>query len=98
MKAGDKATLNVIRQIQTEVAVAKSEPGFSGEVDDALYVVTITAYVKRMGKARTEYEALGDRGREQADKLGFEIDYLSRYLPDQMSDEDTLALVRRTID
>jgi hypothetical protein len=97
MKAGDKPTLNVIRQIQTEVAVAKSEPGFSGEVDDALYVATITAYVKRMGKARTEYGALGERGREQADKLGFEIDYLSRYLPDQMSDEDTFALVRRTI-
>ena len=98
MKAGDKPTLNVIRQVRTEVAVAKSEPGFSGEVDDDLYLATITAYVKRMGKARTEYEALGDRGREQADKLGFEIDYLSRYLPEQMSDEDTLALVRRTID
>ena len=97
MKSGDRATLNVIRQIQTEVAVAKAGPGFDGEVDDALYLATIATYVKRMGKAREEYETLGERGREQADKLTFEIDYLSAYLPQKLDEAATRALVDQAI-
>jgi hypothetical protein len=97
MKGGDRATLNVIRQIQSEVSVAKAAPGFDGEVDDDLYLATIATYVKRMGKARSEYEALGERGREQAEKLTFEIDYLSAYLPTKLDEAATRALVDQTI-
>lgn len=97
MKSGDKATVNVVRQIDTEVAVAKSAPGFAGEVDDDLYRATIASYVKKMDKARTEYASLGERGEEQAEALGFEIEYLSRFLPDSLSEEDTRALVQQTI-
>jgi len=97
MKAGDKATLSVIRQIRSEVSVAKAAPGFTGEVDDDLYSATIASYVKRMGKARAEYETLGERGKEQADKLAFEIDYLSTYLPTNLDDGATRALVEATI-
>jgi len=97
MKAGDKPTVNVIRQIQSEVAVAKSAPGFTGEVDDDLYLATIAAFVKRMQKARTEFEAAGERGEEHVAKLTFEIDYLSRYLPEQLSEAETRDLVKATI-
>jgi uncharacterized protein len=97
MKRGDKATVNVVRQVESEVSVAKSAPGFTGEVDDDLYRATIAGYVKKMAKAREEYAALGDRGKDQADALGFEIDYLSRYLPETMSEEATRALVQQTI-
>ena len=97
MKSGDRATLNVIRQIQSEVSVAKAAPGFDGEVDDDLYLATIATYVKRMSKARSEYEALGERGREQADKLTFEIDYLAGYLPQKLDESATRALVDQTI-
>jgi hypothetical protein len=97
MKGGDRATLNVIRQVQAEVSVAKSAPGFSGEVDDDLYRSTIASYVKRMSKARTEYEALGERGRDQAEKLAFEVDYLAKYLPQKLDEDATRALVAKTI-
>ena len=97
MKSGDRATLNVIRQIQSEVSVAKAAPGFDGEVDDDLYLATIATYVKRMSKARSEYEALGERGREQADKLKFEIDYLAAYLPQKLDEPATRALVDQAI-
>ena len=97
MKSGDRATLNVIRQIQSEISVAKAAPGFDGEVDDDLYLATIATYVKRMSKARGEYEALGERGQEQADKLTFEIDYLSAYLPQKLDEAATRALVDQTI-
>lgn len=97
MKSRDKDTLNAIRSVQAEVAAAKSAPGFSGEVDDELYVKTISTYVKRVSKSKTEYDALGDKGAEQAAKLAFEIDYLSRYLPEVLDEEATRVLVNRTI-
>ena len=97
MKAGDRQTLNVIRQIQSEISVAKAAPGFDREIDDDLYLETIARYVKRMGKARDEYEGLGERGREQAEKLTFEIDYLSAYLPQKLDEAATRALVDQMI-
>lgn len=92
IKARDKARSNVIRQVETEVAVAKAAPGFSGEVDDGLYEATIVSYVKKMEKARSEYADLGERGAEQAAKLAFEVDFLSRWTP-QLPDEDETRLI-----
>lgn len=97
MKSGDRATVNVVRQIESEVAVAKSAPGFAGAVDDELYRDTIAGYVKKMDKARREYESLGEPGSAQADALAFEIDYLSQFLPEALSEGETRALVERTI-
>jgi uncharacterized protein YqeY len=98
MKDGDRATLSVIRQIRSEVSVARSAPGFTGDVDDELVLSTISTYVKRMGKSKTEYEALGDRGSEQAEKLAFEIQYLSTYLPTKLDEAAMRALVIEAIE
>lgn len=97
MKSRDRARSDVIRSVQTEVARAKSEPGFTGEVDDELYGTLISAYVKKMDKARQEYLAAGERGAAQAEKLGFEVEYLARWLPDSLSEEETLSIVRDAI-
>lgn len=97
MRERDKPRINVIRQIETEVSLAKSAPGFSGEVDDELYLETIESYVKKMDKARLEYEAAGARGRDNADKLTYEIAYLDRWLPDKLDEGQTRALVQQAI-
>jgi hypothetical protein len=97
MKARDKDTLNAIRSVQAEVATAKSAPGFTGEVDDELYVRTIATYVKRVSKSKVEYEAMGDAGAEQAAKLAFEIEYLSQYLPKVLDEAATRALIDEAI-
>ena len=97
MRERDKPRINVIRQIETEVSLAKSAPGFSGEVDDELYLETIESYVKKMDKARLEYEAAGARGRDNADKLAYEIAYLDRWLPDKLDEGQTRALVQQAI-
>ena len=68
MRERDKPRINVIRQIETEVSLAKSAPGFSGEADDELYLEIIESYVKKMDKARLEYAAAGARGQGNADK------------------------------
>ena len=97
MKTGDTARRNVIRQVETEIAVAKAAPGFKGGVDDELYSKTIISYVKRMEKARQEFVALGDRGIEQAAKLAYEVEYLSRWTPQLAGEDETRALVRAAI-
>ncbi len=97
MRAKDAPRRDVIRQIETEIAVAKSQPGFSGDVDDDLYLQVIGSYVKKMDKARQEYLDLGDRGQAMADRLGFEVEYLSRWLPSKLDEETTRGLVRETI-
>jgi hypothetical protein len=98
IKTGDKPRRNVIRQVQTEMSVARSAPGFSGEVDDGLYVEVIASYVKKMSKARAEFEAAGERGAEQAAKLAYEVDYLSRWLPQLAGEDETRAIVRAAIE
>jgi uncharacterized protein YqeY len=97
MKAKDGRRRDVIRQIETEISMARSQPGFEGEVDDDLYRRVIGSYVKKMEKSREEYLDLGERGAAMADKLGFEVDYLSRWLPQKLDADATRALVREAI-
>lgn len=97
MKAKDGPRRDVIRQVQTEVATARSQPEFSGEVDDAFYRKIIASYVKKMDKSREEYAALGERGEDMADKLAFEVEYLARWLPKKLDEEATRRLVVETI-
>ncbi len=98
MKAKDAPRRDVIRQIQTEVATAKSQPDFSGEVDDGFYLKIIASYVKKMDKSRQEYEGLGERGADMAAKLAFEVEYLGQWLPKKLGEDETRALIAEAID
>ena len=91
MKAKDKPKLDAIRQIQTEVAKKKAEKG--EEATDELVLGVISSYVKKMTKAVEEYQSLGDRGVEMAEKIQFEIDFLSSWLPEQLSEEEVVAII-----
>lgn len=97
MKAKDAPRRDVIRQVETEVATAKSQPGFSGDVDDALYQKVIGSYVKKMEKTRVEYEGYGERGAEMASKLAYEVDYLSKWIPSKLDEGETKDLIRAAI-
>jgi len=98
MKSKDGPRRDVIRQVQTEVATARSQPDFDGPVDDVFYRKVIASYVKKMDKSRAEYSELGERGEAMADKLAYEVDYLSRWLPKKLGEDETRALVRGAID
>lgn len=97
MKSQDTLRRDVIRQVQTEVSTAKSQADFEGEVDDTLYQRVIASYVKKMDKSRAEYAELGDRGKAMAEKLAFEVDYLSRWLPKRLGEAETRQLVQDAI-
>jgi uncharacterized protein len=93
----DVARRDVIRQIRSEAGLAATAPGFDGEVDDGFYRAVIGSYVKKMRKSIIEYEGLGEKGQIMAEKLAFEVDYLSRWLPSKLDENDTRALVEGTI-
>ena len=96
MKAKDKPKLDAIRQIQTEIAKKKSEKG--EEVNDELVLGVISSYVKKMAKAVDEYNTLGEKGEEMASKIQFEIDFLTTYLPEQLSEEELEKIVDDVLD
>ena len=91
MKAKDKPKLDAIRQVQTEVAKKKAEKG--EEATDELVLGVISSYVKKMTKAVEEYQSLGDRGLKMAEKIQFEIDFLSGWLPEQLSEEEVVIII-----
>ena len=91
MKAKDKPKLDAIRQVQTEVAKKKAEKG--EEATDELALSVISSYVKKMTKAVEEYQSLGERGEDMANQIQLEIDFLSEWLPEQLSEEDVSKLV-----
>lgn len=97
MKERDVQRRDVIRQIQTEAATAKTQPDFTGDVDDAFYQKVIASYVKKMTKSRDEYATMGERGAEMVDKLGFEVEYLSRWLPQTLNETETRRLVAAAV-
>ena len=98
MKSGDARRRDVIRMVETDVTLARSAPGFKGQVDDDLYRKVIAAYAKKMEKAKIEFEEAGERGAAMAEKLGWEVQYLSRWLPKKLDAESTAALVRSAIE
>jgi len=97
MKAKDLRTANVIRMINTKVMERRTAKGFSGEVDDALVLDVISAYRKSLLKARDEFVAAGERGKEQADELAWEIGFCETLLPKGLSADELRAAVRAAI-
>ncbi len=97
MKAGEKPKLAAIRQVETLVAQARSDPDFRGEVDDDLYREVLKSYVKTIEKSREEYLSYGERGAAHAEQLAVEAEFLRRWLPTTLGEEETLAIVEEAI-
>ena len=94
MKDKDARTADVVRMIKTKIMERRTAKGFSGQVDDALITEVIAAYRKQLQKAVEEFDKLGDKGKEQADQLRFEIQFCERYLPKQLDAAALHALVK----
>jgi hypothetical protein len=93
MKAKDLKTADAVRMINTKIMEKRTAKGFTGAVDDALCLDVIAAYRKSLIKAKDEFAALGDKGKEQAADLVWEIGFCERFLPKGMSDDEIRAAV-----
>jgi uncharacterized protein YqeY len=93
----DARRRDVLRQVQTEITIARSEPGYDSSKDDEVVQGVIESYSKRMQKSITEYEGYGERGADMAEKLRYEVDYLSRWMPQKLGEDETRALIEAKI-
>jgi len=97
LKAKDLKTANLIRMINTKIMERRTAKGFSGTVDDALVLDVISTYKKSMEKARGEYAAAGDRGKEQLAEIDFEVGWCSKLLPQQLSEAELREAVTKAV-
>ena len=97
IKAKDLRTANLIRMINTEIMQRRTAKGFSGTVDDALILDVISSYKKKMEKARAEYAAAGERGKDQIADIDFEIEWCSKFLPQQLSEAELRDAVSKAV-
>jgi len=94
MKDKDQPTSDVVRMIKTKIMERRTAKGFTGEVDDALIGDVIAAYRKTLVKALEEFEKIGEKGKEQAEQLRFEIGFCERFLPKKLDEAALRALVK----
>ena len=94
MKDKDQKTADVVRMIKTKIMERRTAKGFTGQVDDALVGDVIAAYRKQLQKALEEFEKVGEKGKEQAEQLRFEIQFCERFLPKQLDAAALHALVK----
>jgi uncharacterized protein len=97
LKAKDLKTANLIRMINTKIMERRTAKGFTGTVDDALILDVIATYKKSMEKARTEYAAAGDRGKDQLAELDFEIAWCATLLPQGLSEAELREAVAKAV-
>ena len=97
MKDKDQRVSDVVRMIKTKIMERRTAKGFTGTVDDALITDVIAAYRKQLQKAVEEFDKLGDKGKEQADQLRFEIGFCEKFLPKGMDEAALRALVKERI-
>src|SRR3954449_2022057 len=97
IKAKDLKTANLIRMINTKLMERRTAKGFSGTVDDGLVLDVISTYKKAMEKARGEYAAAGDRGKEQLEEIDFEVGWCSKFLPQGVSEAEMREAVVKAV-
>ena len=87
MRTKNRPLLNLVRMLKTKMTERTTKGGFSGEVDDGLWLEVIAAYEKSQKKALIQYQELGDSGLEQVQELTWEIEQLQTWLPEKASME-----------
>jgi len=93
MKAGDKETRNAVGLIQAAIKNRDIEArtGKAPDDDDALVVEVLQKMVKQLRESIEMYEKGGRQ--ELADAEAAEVAVIERFLPQQMSEDETRAAI-----
>ena len=93
MKAKDKVTLGVVRMVKSSLSNEQIKLGHDLTADEELAVLS-----REMKQRVEELESYKDADREDlAEEIQGQIDVLKRYMPEQMSEEEVVAVVKETI-
>ena len=94
MKSGDKFTLSVLRMLKSAI-IYEQPNGEKHELTDDDIMSVIKKQVKTRKTSMGEYLSY-DR-KDLADNLQKEIDILSKYLPEELSDEELTKIIDEII-
>ncbi len=94
MKNGDKFTLSVLRMLKSAIIYEQTN-GEKHELTDDDIMSVIKKQVKTRKTSMEEYLSY-DR-KDLADNLQKEIDILSKYLPEELSDEELTKIIDEII-
>ncbi|HHY42641.1 MAG TPA: GatB/YqeY domain-containing protein [Thermoanaerobacterales bacterium] len=93
LKAGEKDRLSVIRMAKSAILYAEKEK--LHELNDEEVIEVLAREVKKRKQNIEEYRRLGKE--EVAKSLEQEVEILSGYLPQQLTKEELVQIVRETI-
>ena len=93
MKAGDKASLGVIRLINA--AIKQREVDERIELDDAAVLAVLEKMVKQRKDSVTQYEAAAREDLAAVERA--EIVVIERYLPEKLGEAEILAAIEAAI-
>ena len=97
MRARDSQRLIAIRMLKARMGETTTAKGFSGEVDDALWLQVISAYIKQQEKGLEQFEQAGAGDSEPAAQIRFEVDFLRPFLPAKADEATQRAWVDAAI-
>ena len=93
MKAGDKARVSLLRMLSAELK--QREVVDAVELTDAVVIASIEKMLKQRRDSESQYRA-GNRA-DLADKEAYEIQTLTTYLPQQLSEAEITALIQQAV-
>lgn len=89
MKEQDKFTLSVLRMLKSALQLEKISKNH--DLTDEETIAVIKKQVKLRKDSKEEFSKLNKT--EEADNLDKEIECLSKYLPEEMSDEEMMQII-----
>lgn len=89
MRARDQRMLNLVRMLKSRMTERTTASGFSGTVDDDLWIEVIASYAKSQAKAIDQYKAAGAAGAEHVEQIEWELAATEEWLP-KKADEATV--------
>ena len=97
MIAKDKATLDALRAIKSELLIAKTgkDQNESGEIPESVELQLLQKLAKQRKESAETYK---EQGRQDlADPELFQLEIIESYMPEQLSDEEIKAGVQEII-
>ena len=95
MKSKNEAALRGLRAIKAEIIKAKTEPGAGGEISGEKEIAMLQ---KMMKQRKDSLDIYRQQGREDlAKKEEEEIGIVSKFLPQQMSQEELMQELKQVI-
>lgn len=95
MKRRDKAVVDNIRLIKAALENLKAEKGRTAPLEEEDVIAMLRRLIKQRREAAEQYRNAG--AGDRADMELEEAEFIEKYLPEQMSDEDIKNKVRRII-